>query len=121
MIRGGRRGIGDRGEEIALAHLQERGYELIERGWTCRSGEIDLAMRAPDGTIALVEVKSARSLEAGDPGGWVGPAKRARLCRTAVEWLTRNDALDKAARFDLVLVRPGGEPEHIEDAFPFSE
>lgn len=120
-IRGGRRGQGDRGEGVALAHLESRGYALLDRGWTCRAGELDLVMRAPDGVIALVEVKTAYSDAAGDPGEWVTATKRKRICRAALEWLTKRDALDQAARFDLVLVRPDSEPEHIEDAFPFSE
>lgn len=120
MTRRGRRGVGDLGEERARFHLEGRGYATIERGWTRSCGELDLVMRAPDGTIAFVEVKSARSDGAGDPCGWIGSAKVARLRRTAVAWLAERDGLDHPARFDVVCERPDGSVEHIEDAFPLA-
>jgi len=118
--RGGRRGRGDLGEDIACQFLSSRGYEILFRGWTCRFGEIDIVARAGDGIVAFVEVKTAFSDEAGDPGNWITPTKRLRLCRTATAWLVEHDAMDREARFDLLLVR-GGVPEHLEDAFPYLE
>ncbi len=121
MIRGGRRGLGDLGEERAQAHLESLGYALLDRGWTCRAGEIDLAMRSPDGTIVFVEVKAAYPGSTDEIGDRISATKRRRVCRAAQTWLARRDALDRAARFDVVLVRPDAAPEHIEDAFPFEE
>lgn len=121
MIRGGNRGLGDLGEDRALAHLESAGYTLLERGWACRAGEIDLTMRAPDGTIVFVEVKAAFPGARDEIGDRISPTKRKRICRAAMAWLSSRDALDQAARFDAVLVRPDAAPEHIEDAFPFEE
>lgn len=118
-IRGGKRGLGDLGEERAQAHLESLGYTLLDRGWTCRAGEIDLTMRSPDGTIVFVEVKAAYPGAADEIGDRTSPTKRKRICRAAQAWLAQRDALDQAARFDAVLVRHGASPEHIEDAFPF--
>lgn len=120
-IRGGLRGQGDRGEEIAKLHLESVGYALLDRGWACRSGELDLVMRAQDGTIAIVEVKTAYRDSAGDPAGWITATKRRRLARAALEWLVAHDSLDQPARFDLVAIAPDGTPEHFEDIFPFEE
>lgn len=118
MTRAGSRGRGDLGEDRARAHLESLGYEILDRGWASRSGELDLVARAPDGTVAFVEVKTAYGAGAGDPGGWVPPAKAARIARTATAWLAAHDGLEVAARFDLVLVRPDGSVEHLPDAFP---
>ena len=120
-IRGGLRGQGDRGEEAARLHLESVGYVLLDRGWTCRSGELDLVMRAPDGTIAIVEVKTAYRDSAGDPAGWITASKRRRLSRAALEWLVAHDSMDHPARFDLVSIAPDRSILHIADAFPFEE
>jgi putative endonuclease len=117
MTRAGSRGRGDLGEDRACAHLVSAGYEILDRGWATRSGELDIVARAPDGVLAFVEVKTAYGDGAGDPGAWVTPTKAGRIARTATAWLVAHDALDTAARFDLVAVRPDGSVEHLPDAF----
>lgn len=117
MTRAGSRGRGDLGEDRACSHLVGSGYEILDRGWATRSGELDIVARGPDGVIAFVEVKTAYGEGAGDPGSWVTPAKAGRVSRTAMAWLVAHDALDTAARFDLVTVRPDGSVEHLPDAF----
>jgi len=121
MTRAGARGRGDLGEDLACRSLSGLGYELLDRGWTRRGGELDIVARTSSGTIVFVEVKTSYGDGAGDPGQWVTPTKQRRVCRTALAWLAEHDALDREARFDLVLLRPGCEPEHIEDAFPYVE
>lgn len=121
MTRAGSRGRGDLGEDLACAHLQATGFEILDRGWATRSGELDIVARAPDGVIAFVEVKAAYGEGAGDPGSWVTAAKAARISRTAVAWLVAHGALDTAARFDLVVLRPDGSIEHLPDAFPLQD
>ena len=121
MIRAGSRGRGDLGEDRACTHLQAAGYEILDRGWATRSGELDIVARAPDGVIAFVEVKTAYTDGAGDPGSWVTPTKAGRISRTALAWLVAHDALDTAARFDLVVVRSDGSIEHLPDAFPLQD
>lgn len=121
MTRAGSRGRGDLGEDLACARLEASGYHILDRGWATRSGELDIVARAPDGVVAFVEVKTAYGDGAGDPGSWVTPAKAGRISRTAMAWLVAHDALDTAARFDLVVVRPDGSVEHLPDAFPFRD
>ena len=48
---------GQVGEDIACRVLSRRGYEIIERNWRCRAGEIDIVAR--DGACwAFIEVKT---------------------------------------------------------------
>ena len=53
--------LGEEGERDAEAFLRERGLELIQRNYRCRSGEIDLVMTAPaeddDELLVFVEVR----------------------------------------------------------------
>ncbi|WP_372488094.1 YraN family protein [Rathayibacter caricis] len=34
--------LGRRGEEIAAAHLRAKGFELLDRNWRVREGELDI-------------------------------------------------------------------------------
>ncbi len=119
--RGGRRGQGDIGEDRAAGHILSRGWELLARGWTCRAGELDLVARHPDGMIVFLEVKRAFTARTGDPGERMTATKQRRVCKAATAWLVAHDALDREARFDLVLIHPDGRLEHLEDAFPYLE
>ena len=57
------RRLGDHGEEFAAGMLKDRGYQILERNYRCRSGEIDIiAIR--DGIIHFIEVKQDRDLNA---------------------------------------------------------
>ena len=106
------------------------GYEVVERNYRTRAGEIDLIARK-GGTLVFCEVKAlvARS------GGGVGPAfpleavgraKRAQVRRLARSWLAeRSDGQARRyreLRFDAVgvLLAPAGELlrlDHVEAAF----
>ena len=53
------RETGERGEELALRHLEGKGYDALERNYRTRYGEIDLVVRR-GATLVFVEVKGAR-------------------------------------------------------------
>ena len=42
---GHRKKLGRWGETVAAHHLEAQGYEIVERNWRCREGEIDLVAR----------------------------------------------------------------------------
>lgn len=43
-------------EALALHYLSSKGLRLLERNWSCRSGELDLVMLDGD-TVVFVEVR----------------------------------------------------------------
>ena len=49
--------IGDKGEERAVRFLEQKGYEIIERNWRTRSGELDIIAYKNE-TIVFFEVKT---------------------------------------------------------------
>lgn len=77
--------LGRWGERIAGEFLVTNGYEILDRGWRCRLGEIDLVVRRED-TIAFVEVKTRRGLAYGHPLEAVTLNKLTRLRVLAGEW-----------------------------------
>jgi putative endonuclease len=119
-----RQHLGRTGEDLALAHLQRLGYELVVRNHRTRWGEIDLVVH--DGsTLVFVEVKTRRASGSGG-GPWeaLHERKRTQVRRMAAAYLADVQDRPRAVelRFDAVgvvidahgrLVRL----DHLEAAF----
>lgn len=96
--------IGDAAEDEALAYLQARGLRLLARNYRTPGrggGEIDLVMRAPDGTLVFVEVCSRASGQFGGGAASVGRVKQQRIIRAAQHYLLRWRSLPPC-RFDVI-------------------
>ncbi|GAC1324304.1 MAG: YraN family protein [Mycobacteriales bacterium] len=112
--------IGRYGEDVAARHLQQAGYELLDRNWRCPRGEIDIVAR--DGaTLVFCEVKTRSSLDYGTPAEAVGPVKARRIRVVACQWLVANRPAYAELRFDVVSVlrqrRGAALVEHLRGAF----
>ena len=66
--------IGNLGEDLALQHCLQNGYELIEKNWTIGHKEIDLIFKKEDIYI-FVEVKTRTNLKMGMPENAISNAK----------------------------------------------
>lgn len=100
-----RKELGNRGENAVAAALAQRGFEVLERQYRCRWGEIDLIARAPDRVLCFVEVK-ARSIGAiASPRESVTKSKQRKLRNTA-GWYLAQKGLDCPCRFDVAEVYP---------------
>jgi putative endonuclease len=84
-----RRRLGAQGEELAARHLVARGYEIVDRNFRTRYGELDLIV-VGDGCLVFCEVKTRiardRPQQLG-PLASVGPHKRRQVRQMAREWL----------------------------------
>ncbi len=113
------RQLGRAGEDLAVAALKNRGYNIIETNYTCPLGEVDIVARHR-AALVLVEVKTRRSLRYGLPQEAVSPAKQARLRRLADYYLKERKLKPAAVRFDVVAITLDADAprlEIIEDAF----
>jgi putative endonuclease len=72
-------------EDRALGLLKSRGWQLMNRNWRCRWGELDLVM-AKAGRLLVVEVKGRCSGFDGWGVAALGSAKRRRLARALSCW-----------------------------------
>lgn len=102
--------VGDQAENLALAHLQHAGLRLLERNYRTPGrggGEIDLIMRAPDGTCVFVEVRRRASASHGGAAASVSWAKQKRIVFAARHYLMRLRTLPPC-RFDVVAVQADG-------------
>jgi putative endonuclease len=95
--------LGKRGEELACAELERRGYAILARGYRTRFGEIDIVARH-DETTVFVEVKARAGDEFGGAAAAVTPWKQRRLTYMAVDYLARHALSDRPCRFDVVTV-----------------
>jgi len=114
-----RRSLGDRGEDMAAAHLKKQGYKILERNYRTPIGEIDLVARH-QGALVFIEVKTRRSRRFGSPQEAVHPAKQERLRNLAEYYLQQQGLGEVTVRFDVVgILWQEGKPqiEVIEGAF----
>ena len=106
---------GDAAERQAEHHLQHAGLQLVERNFRTPGrggGEIDLVMRAPDGTLVFVEVRQRSSASHGGAGASISAGKQQRIIYAARHYLMRFSS-PPPCRFDVVLVHgsiTGGPP-----------
>lgn len=98
-----RSALGTRGEEIAAAFLAPQGYEVIERNYHCRYGEIDLIC-THGGVTVFCEVKLRRSTAFGTPEEAITPRKLEKLVLSAQTYLAERDRGDADWRIDVVAI-----------------
>ena len=115
-----RRVVGRAGEDAVATWYAAAGYEVLDRNWRVREGELDLVVRDA-ATIAFCEVKTRRGDAFGLPAEAVTVRKRRRLRMLAGRWLAAHDAGAGTLRFDVASVRPDGrggwDVEVLADAF----
>jgi putative endonuclease len=105
-------------EDRAETFLKNRGMVPLARRYRSPFGEIDLVMRDGD-TLVFVEVKARNTGRNGAGLAAVNARKRAKIIRTALNYLAAYPT-DCACRFDaLEWTRDGWQ--HIVNAFEGSE
>lgn len=111
---------GRRGEDLAAAYLQSKGYAMLTRNYRSRRGELDLVCEK-DGVIVFVEVKTRSSFNYGSGAEAVNRAKQARIRSLALEYLQDHPICRVDIRFDVISILWHDEQhhriEHIEAAF----
>lgn len=120
-----RRVLGATGEQLATEHLQRRGFEILDRNFRTRWGELDIVAASAQ-ALVFCEVKTLQVPAGGrDPLEAITPRKRAQVRRMAAGWLAqRSGARPRVPelRFDaigILLDADGGllRLDHIEGAF----
>jgi putative endonuclease len=105
--------LGRRGEELAAAFLERRGYRVLARRFLARRGEVDLVCQRGD-ELVMVEVKTRSSGAYGTGAAAVGERKRRALESAAAEYRALSGWRGPIC-FAIVAVGKTGEPELTED------
>ena len=115
-----RQSSGKRGEDLACAELQRRGYAISARRYRSRYGEIDIVAER-HGTIVFVEVKARRTGRRGMAAESIPFWKRRRIGAMALDYLAWTGRTNARSRFDVVAIDGLGTKDEtlrvIEDAF----
>ena len=109
---------GDAAESRALTYLRGRGLQLVARNYRTPGrggGEIDLVVRAADGTLVFVEVRKRAGSGFGGAAASVGWRKQQRIVFAARHYLMRL-AAPPPCRFDVISME-GGSIQWMRAAF----
>ena len=114
--------IGRIGEHLARSFLAKNGYQIIDRNFRLRNGEIDIIAienpksQAKDRTLVFFEVKTRTSEEFGTPLEAITYFKMKALIRSAQVYKVSHNDLPEAMRVDAlsVIVLANGELVSIE-------
>ena len=105
-----KRQIGSVYELKASDYLTKKGYQIIERNYRCRIGEIDIIAIERD-CLCFIEVKYRKNEKAGDK------RKQQKIIQTAQYYLLTHSKYQSAkCRFDAVGIL-GEEIRLVRDAF----
>ena len=112
--------LGALGEAHSCEYLINQGYEILERNYRTKFGEMDIVARKGD-TVVFVEVKTRRSTGFGLPREAVNTRKQMNYYRLGEYYIQAHRQLkDVNYRFDVMEVYKVGEGfrvEHIVNAF----
>jgi putative endonuclease len=113
--------LGKWGEKRCGKFLRKKGLKKLVRNFSCKTGEIDIVMVAPDRTIVFVEVRTKSGEDFASPESTITPAKKAKLIAAARYFLAIHKIEDRPFRFDIVTIvldQTGREQiRHYENAF----
>jgi len=94
------RALGDIAEEKACKYIQDLGFQIIERNYTLRGGEIDI-IAIKDEVLHFIEVKSGSFYS---PLYNITPKKLQHVINTAHRFM-KNKNLDLAFQIDAICVQ----------------
>ena len=97
------RAKGRDGEALAEEYLTVRGYDILEKNYRNRFGEIDII--ALDGkTLVFIEVKTRNTNSHGIPADSVDARKQGRLGRVALSYISDKKIVNRPCRFDVLSI-----------------
>ena len=95
--------IGKYGEDVAERYLKQKGYNIIERNFECRQGELDIIAENRE-YIIFIEVKTRSNLLYGKPIDAVKGKKQEHMYKVAKYYLHIHGLEKRYIRFDVVEV-----------------
>jgi putative endonuclease len=102
-------------ERDAAQLLVAAGYEIVERNFRCKAGELDIIARDA-GVLVFVEVRSRSDDEHGHAAEMVRRRKQRRVIRVARYYVAVAEPRFEHCRFDVVAIT-GDEVVLLKDAF----
>lgn len=98
--------IGKQGEREGIEYLEQSGYQILEKNYRTRAGEIDCIAKHKD-ILVFIEIKTRRSRQFGLPQEAVSIAKQRKIIKSAKIYLQHksyNQNLSIPIRFDVLAI-----------------
>ncbi len=97
------RAKGREGEQKAEEYLLVNGYDILEKNYKNRFGEIDIIARYGK-TLVFIEVKTKKTGLHGLPAESVDARKQSRIGKVALAYITNNKIVNQPCRFDVLSI-----------------
>lgn len=117
------RATGKLAEDLAAQELKTKGYQIIERNFSNRFGEIDIIAKDKE-TLVFVEVKAKVGYEFGHPEEMINKKKLSKIRRMAEFYFCKGDSriARPPCRIDIVAIvlNPDSSPlrlTHYENVY----
>jgi len=106
--------LGIKGENMAADYLKKMGYEILDKNFRKREGEIDLIAEDPETKeIAFIEVKTRKNSNFGYPEEAVDGEKAEKMTEVANAWLDIKEKLNNSWRIDIIAIELEFSPPKI--------
>lgn len=105
--------LGQIGEELATAFLEDQGWQIIDRNYRRKGTELDIVARDPDRGVVFVEVKTRKTDSAGAAWESITERKMDRIRRGAATWLVESGTY-QSIHVDAIVVEINGGLANIE-------
>ena len=110
--------LGNKGEQMAVDSLIEKGYTILERNFRFKHLEADIIARI-ENLLVVIEVKTRQYEFMAGPEKTVTKKKQRSIIKVANHYIEEHD-WDDETRFDIISIILNEKElkiEHLEDAF----
>lgn len=91
------------GEDLACNYLESKGYQIIERNFLCKQGEIDIIAQDKNEKV-FIEVKTRTNIRYGYPADAVTNIKQKHMVKATEYYLYKHFIKDEYIRLDIIEV-----------------
>ena len=95
--------LGKQGEDFATQYLKNKNYEIIERNFKCKQGEIDIIAKNKDEYV-FIEVKTRQNFKYGIPCEAVDERKQKHIWNAIKYYIYHHKLENKYIRIDVIEV-----------------
>jgi len=110
--------IGQKGENLAVDHLRQSNYQILDRNFKIRLGELDIVAFDQD-QVVLVEVKTRSGTKFGLPEEVINKKKLNKIKQVGQVWLDQHPQFPQSLRIDLIAIL-GDKIKHYKNIGDFS-
>lgn len=110
--------LGQEGERIAVNHLVNKGFDIVDRNYKWKNSEVDIICKK-DNVLIVVEVKTRNSIALGEPYLSVTRSKQRQIIKVTNHYIEQKNVQEEI-QFDvisIILNQHQTKIEHIENAF----